>query len=136
MQDFEGKLKIKDLHFTSFDFRQDNTIKGKTEVIFSFRVSYKKITAKSQIVKLGAKVQTADNRLELNISMQATAELIKEGLLDIDLCQSILCQNPVAIMFPYLRSEIVLLTSQPGLLPIQLPIIDVTTLTKDAVYED
>ncbi len=38
--------------------------------------------------------------------------------------QEIIEHNTVAIMFPYLRSQATLLTSQPGMAPVVLPLIN------------
>ena len=40
----------------------------------------------------------------------------------------LLSHNTVAILFPYLRSQITLLTSQPGFEPIVLPVIKINRL--------
>ena len=42
--------------------------------------------------------------------------------------ESIIQKNTVAIMYPFIRSQVTLLTSQPGLTPIVLPPIDTTKL--------
>lgn len=39
-------------------------------------------------------------------------------------------QNAVAILFPYLRSELTLLTAQPGVQPIVLPVTNVAAAQK------
>lgn len=43
----------------------------------------------------------------------------------------LLQKNTVAIIFPYIRSQITLLTSQPNMNPIVLPTINVLSLLKD-----
>lgn len=40
--------------------------------------------------------------------------------------ERMLCQNTVAIMFPFIRSQISLMTTQPGLTPVVLPPINTT----------
>ena len=37
-------------------------------------------------------------------------------------------KNAIAVMFPYLRSQITLLTSQPGMTPLIIPILNINTL--------
>ena len=41
---------------------------------------------------------------------------------------SIINTNTVAIMFPFIRSQVTLLTSQPGMIPIILPAINTQKL--------
>ena len=48
--------------------------------------------------------------------------------LDRDLNERILKANTVAIMFPYIRSQISLLTTQPGLHPVMLPPMNINAL--------
>ena len=40
--------------------------------------------------------------------------------------------NTVAMMMPYVRSQLTLLTSQPGLTPLILPVFDVKSLVDDS----
>lgn len=47
---------------------------------------------------------------------------------DKDFGSKLLSHNTVAIMFPYLRSQLTLLTSQPGFEPIVLPVININRL--------
>lgn len=45
--------------------------------------------------------------------------------------KKLLTNNTVAILFPYLRSQLTLLTSQPGFEPIILPIMNINALMND-----
>jgi preprotein translocase subunit SecB len=47
---------------------------------------------------------------------------------DKDFGSKLLSHNSVAILFPYLRSQITILTSQPGFEPIVLPVININRL--------
>ena len=44
-------------------------------------------------------------------------------------------QNTVAIMFPFIRSEITLLTSQPGMSPIVIPPLNIKKLLSETQPE-
>lgn len=46
--------------------------------------------------------------------------------------QTLLHYNTVAMMMPYIRSQITLLTAQPGLAPLVMPPIDVNKLVDKA----
>jgi preprotein translocase subunit SecB len=41
-------------------------------------------------------------------------------------------KNAVAILFPFLRSEVILLTSQPGFIPVIIPPINILELFKNS----
>ena len=117
-------------------FSQDTEKKGPLKLSYGFKVTYKKTSENSHLVKIIVKITGEDNRLNLNIEEQAHVELVNAELLDENTQKTLLNQNSVAIMFPYLRSQVALLTSQPGLNTVQLPIIDVTQLIKTATYVD
>lgn len=132
----EGKLKMTNLGFLSFDFKHDLEVKGPMKIQFSFKVVYKILSEKARRIKVFARAIGEDERLELNIIEQAEVELVNAELLDDNMKESILSENSVAIMFPYLRSQIALLTSQPGMMPIQTPIIDIRELVKNSSIEE
>ncbi len=45
--------------------------------------------------------------------------------------QSLIERNTIAIMFPYLRSYISTLTTQPGMAPVVLPAINIVSMLQD-----
>ena len=45
--------------------------------------------------------------------------------------QGLIERNTIAIMFPYLRSYISTLTTQPGMTPVVLPAINVVSMLQD-----
>lgn len=45
--------------------------------------------------------------------------------------KKVLTNNTIAILFPYLRSQLTLLTSQPEFEPIILPIMNINALMND-----
>ena len=64
---------------------------------------------------------------DLKISVSAQAQFLYEAF-DYSDEQEIIDNNTVAIMFPFIRSEVTLLTSQPGMSPIVLPPINTAKL--------
>lgn len=50
---------------------------------------------------------------------------------DSALGKKVLANNTAAILFPYLRSQLTLLTSQPGFEPVILPVMNINALMKD-----
>lgn len=79
-----------------------------------------------------------DNEYKVNLSINFESENefyietsisgIFEFNTDKNFGNKILSHNTVAILFPYLRSQITLLTSQPGFEPIVLPVININRL--------
>lgn len=77
---------------------------------------------------------TAEKRDEYVAEVQMTAycEISEE-------CQgkdTLLRKNAVAILFPYIRSQLTLLTSQPEIEPIVLPTLDINRLIDSAEKKD
>ncbi len=60
---------------------------------------------------------------DLSIEIVANARFVFEAE-DYSKEQEIVEHNTVAIMFPYLRTQATLLTSQPGMAPVVLPLIN------------
>ena len=59
-------------------------------------------------------------------SVSSSTEKMKDTLLE---------KNAIAIMFPYLRAQVTLLSSQPGMNPIIIPPINIIALLDDANTE-
>lgn len=49
--------------------------------------------------------------------------------------QMLLEKNAVAILFPFLRSEITLLTTQPEMMPIVLPVVNIAAMFDEAAQD-
>lgn len=92
-------------------------------------------------IKVGInKLHDGDYRVAVNIEATRTDEYtahvrisgyfsIDEGSENKDL---LLKQNAVAILFPYIRSELTLLTTQPETQPIILPVMNIAAMMRDA----
>lgn len=64
---------------------------------------------------------------DVNLTVITCAEFIFEAENE-ETEEIIIGQNTVAIMFPFIRSQVSLLTTQPGMTPIVLPPINTTKL--------
>ena len=62
-----------------------------------------------------------------------TVEVQASGLFEYkgDATESIIQQNAVAIVMPYVRSQLTLLTSQPGVEPIVIPPFNIVEMLKE-----
>ena len=114
-------LQMDELYFSSFDFEQSRE-DSNTEYDVSFHIEYaknKKDSAKFRVmIRTAVENKTGSVRIRLDTVGIFTIENFE---LDRDLNEGILKANTVAIMFPYIRSQISLLTTQPGLHPVMLP---------------
>ena len=122
-------LKLENLYFESFQFENSGL----------------EISEKDNNPEICFACQTFDEdengfsiRLRLDIHMQEYYRLVLsligvftvEGGFNKD--NAYLRDNAVAIMYPYIRSQVTILTAQPGLLPIVLPPLNIKALLSDA----
>lgn len=119
---------MSDLHFREINFKSsgpDN--KNKPTIKFGYRLGHAEEDVSINIVELSASIQKKSAyELFIAISAQFTfdeSEPIDEGLKEI-----LLRQNASAILFPYLRSEISILTTQPNVSPIIIPPLNMATI--------
>ena len=121
-------LQMDELYFSSFDFEQSRE-DSNTEYDVSFHIEYaknKKDSAKFRVmIRTAVENKTGSVRIRLDTVGIFTIENFE---LDRDLNERILKANTVAIMFPYIRSQISLLTTQPGLHPVMLPPMNINAL--------
>lgn len=100
-----------------------------------------KLDEKSEIT-FGKQLQQLEENLFkvcLNVSLVSPAKYEIEveiaGYFSIEekslLAKNVLEKNTVAILFPYLRSQLTLLTSQPGFEPVILPVLNINALMSD-----
>lgn len=131
MSSIKSALEMQDLFFSEFSFAQKRSSAIK-KISTNIAVSYAtKVDDKNQ-VKVQIDLTIKDEGEELSLFLRAIGyfKLILEDE-DNMLAEQILKKNTVSIMLPYIRSQVSLLTTQPGLTPIMLQPIDVNELIKD-----
>lgn len=116
-------LKLDDLYFSDILFtRKDNFMDftmSDVDIDFGKEHSTDGNTLK---VRLAVRAQLEDH-FEINVVLSAKFSVSGE-----DDKPEKFVRNAIAIMFPYIRSEITLLTSQPNFKPIMIPPINVNAL--------
>lgn len=120
-------LRMSNFHFSkieaSFLGEKFKHTKMKLDVSREF---FEKNSAK---VSITTEIKSEPESLHLIVSAEALFSI--DG--DVDIHGNPLIQhNAVAIMFPFIRSEITLLTSQPGMSPIVIPALNINKLLDDA----
>lgn len=108
-------LKLDALVFDDIIFKRIG-MHSENELEISFSVSIGTNISDQDIKKVSVRV-TGEKREEYNFEIQASGFFSYEGNAE----DSIIQQNAVAIVMPYIRSEVSLLTAQPGLEPVVLP---------------
>lgn len=118
----QSVLKLKEIYFKKIEFEQYSGTKYDGEVKVSFALKEK------------CKKDTLEIEIHFTIVGEIAFKLEGElcGIFGIDKIADIsiekLKTNAIAIMFPYLRSQVTLLTTQPTMIPIVLPPININKL--------
>ena len=108
-------LKLHALVFDQINFKRLG-MKNDNELEVSFSVSIGTNTSKPDIKKVSVEV-TGDKADEYNFNIIASGIFSYIG----DAEDEIIKQNAVAIVMPYVRSEVSILTAQPGVDTVVLP---------------
>ena len=117
IKDIRSSLQMKNFYFSKFSFVRDKVIKNG-----ELNADIKKGNHEYNVI-LTTKIEKDD----MNIELVAEAQFLYESE-DHSREESIINTNTVAIMFPFIRSQVTLLTSQPGMAPIILPPINTQKL--------
>ena len=118
INDMKSSLKMDNLYFKECSIRRTSAISdGEFEADLEKKIE--KIGEQTYDVELKLTIGKAD----VNIVVVADAQFLYEAGSD-EKEASIINNNTVAIMFPFLRSQVSLLTTQPGMYPIVLPPIN------------
>ena len=122
IKDMRSSLQMKDFYFSRFSFVRDKVIKdGELNVDLQ-----KNIISKGDH-EYNIILTTTIEKDDMSIELVAEAQFLYESD-DYSREESIINTNTVAIMFPFIRSQVTLLTSQPGMIPIILPAINTQKL--------
>ena len=65
-----------------------------------------------------------------------TVGLFRVEKVDKETYDQLIKSNTVAIMFPYIRSQVSLLTTQPGIQPIMIPTMNINALIEENQSEE
>ncbi len=112
-------------------FIHDMYFKRKEEVAFekantTIKRSIKRLEDDSYEVFLTMKIEDNQNGMELGVTVCGIFELKDEE--DASIRKAVISKNTLSILFPYLRSQVTLLTAQPDMKPIVLPAVNINSL--------
>lgn len=141
-QQFESILHMEHVAFDKLIFQRQGfgTKNNKTKTEFQFEVGI----AKGELVKQDQEDPNEHYRVTLTAKAdrktEFTATVCLSGYFAIDKHTEhkdvLLKQNAVAVLFPYLRSEFTLLTSQPETHPVVLPVMNIAEMMDSAEKEN
>ena len=119
-------LRLDNIFCSRFTFERANKISdGSLDISFKHEME---INDKKYDVILSTSISNSDKTLNLFIKLIGTFYFDDTIAIDDKLKDSLIKKNAVAILFPYMRSQITLLTSQPDMTPVILPPININEL--------
>lgn len=122
IETMRSELKMNELHFPECYVKREAEIQSeKLNIDIEREIEQVSDVEYDVLVKVFIDKPAKD----LEISVVAKARFSIDNT-DVQLVQRIIRQNTVAIMFPFIRSQISLMTTQPGLTPVILPAINTT----------
>ena len=120
------KVVVEDISFKRFN-TEAMKIEKDAEVSFSKQLNQMEKSLYKVTVSVGINSNSVCN---MNITMSGFFRLEEDSTLGKRLLQT----NAVAILFPYVRSQLTLLTSQPGFDPVILPVMNINALFANEKY--
>lgn len=126
IKEITSDLKMSNLYFSECRIvRACNVSNGEC------KANLEKYVEKIQEHIYNVKLVLNITKKDLSLSVEAIADF-EINHIDDTVEESIINTNTVAIMFPFLRSQVTLLTSQPGMTPIVLPPINTAKFSEKA----
>lgn len=121
---YESPLELRKIEIFESSFRKkDEPLEGiSLEVRVDHDVS--DLSNDDYEILLNTTVSDENEKLYVNVKARAIfhTEIENMGMLD---------KNTIAIMFPYIRSYISIITTQPGMAPIVLPAMNINAMIND-----
>lgn len=127
-------LQLKELYFPKMQVYNTNPRNTKLNLNLSHKINYYNTIDNPLLekVEIITKVEDSDKNISIELTCVGIFELIdNDEKLDKDMINDILQKNTVAIIYPFIRSQVSLLSTQPGMQPIIIPPIDVNILVEE-----
>ena len=122
-------MQLTNLYFKNISFsREKLNIDDNLKIFF-----YHEIRKKDNYTYfvLSVLINDENNALKLSVELVGTFAFSNSENVNKNLYDNLINKNAIAILFPYLRSQVTLITSQPNMTPIILPPININTLLKN-----
>ena len=125
------KIQMLDLYFSKFVFKQERGTDSK-EYNTSFQIEYAINSEDDTKVRVVVDTTVTNEAQSVVLNVQ-TVGIFKVDKLDIDdaTYEHLIKVNTVAIIFPFIRSQVSLLTTQPGMMPVMIPPININALIEN-----
>lgn len=122
IKSMQSNLKMSSLFFSECSIKRNQAV-ADGEMKADLQRDIKEVGEHTYDVELTLTIEKED----LNVLVVAHARFTYEAE-NYEKEEAIVSKNTVAIMFPFIRSQVSLLTTQPGMMPIVLPPINTAKL--------
>ena len=132
----EASLKLLDFCIDKCVFERNGdpvSKNGRINYQYNFDRGVVKLAENQYRVSLQVNMETEDKSVTLHIRIVGLFGVETD---DPKLKTALVTKNTLSILFPYLRSQITLVTAQSGLPPITLPIINVAAMFKETTLPE
>lgn len=128
MKKEDNVLIMKDLYFSRFNYENKRDMHpSKIDVKHKFSYFVEKNDENIINVVVDTIISNSNRTFKLELETKGIFEINPKNL-DTVTKKFIMTKNTLAIMFPFIRSEISILTTQPGMIPILLQPINLNSL--------
>lgn len=121
ISDVQSVLKMNNLYMKHFNFQREPIINSAGEIKYQFGKNISEINDNVYNVSLSIKVCHDNFQVELTVVGEFETEGFEEN-------EVLIYKNSLAILFPYLRSQLTILSAQPNMAPIILPPLNINLL--------
>ena len=118
---YESMLVLKTIMITEGTFKRTEGSLDDVELRVNVSHNVKQISEREYKITLELNVADPDGKLSVFVRGMAVFETEQEN-------QMLIERNTLAIMFPYFRSYVSTLTTQPGMTPIVLPAMNIMAI--------
>lgn len=132
LEQAKSALHMDNLIFERIEFSRKEAEVSLDSLTFGLKPTYIDIGDQQKKVILDCKVGSRENLFSIRVIMSAVFTI--DGALPV--ASQIVEKNTVAIMFPYLRSQITILASQPNFPSIILPPLNINRLLEEINREE
>ena len=121
----ESVLKLKRIYFKELNFSREDVEKSNIDV----EVEKNQSTDNEYEITLNLSIANSEEKYTVNVSIVGVFEFSENA--DEVTKNIIIEKNTISILFPYVRSQVTLLTSQPDIKPMMIPPLNINNLIKN-----
>ncbi len=126
---YESSLVLEKIEIIESTFRKKSVALEDLELGVQFEHQLTKLDQEQYEVFLSTTVSDVNETIYVNVKGRSIFSTKQEN-------KDLLEKNTIAIMFPYIRSYISSITTQPGMAPIVLPAMNIVAMINDQKTEE